>query len=81
MIARVAALGQRIAFGLALEVRARHVVEQQVVFQVEKLPQPLFQKISSVSLCGKRASNARYSRSSLTFSGGTPNKSGKALWA
>ena len=44
MVARVAALGQRIGLGLALEIRAGHVVQQQVVLQAEQLAQPILQK-------------------------------------
>ena len=44
MVARVAALGQRIAVGLALEIRAGHVVKQQIVFDAEQLAQPILQK-------------------------------------
>ena len=44
MVARVAALGQRIGLGLALEIRAGHVVKQQVVLQLEELAQPLLQE-------------------------------------
>ena len=44
MVARVAALGQRIALGLALEIRAGHVVQQQVVLQAEQLAQPILQE-------------------------------------
>ena len=44
-LSRVAALGQRIGRALALEVRARHVVQQQVVLQVEQVSQPLLQML------------------------------------
>ena len=44
MVARVAALGQRIGLGLALEIRAGHVVKQQVVLQAEQLAQPILQE-------------------------------------
>lgn len=43
LIARIAALSQRVRFGLALEIRAGHIVKQQVVLQIEQLAQPLFQ--------------------------------------
>ena len=44
MVARVATLGQRIGMGLSLEVRARHVVQQQVVLDGEQLAEPLLEK-------------------------------------
>ena len=44
MVARVAALGQRIGVGLALEVRARYVVQQQIVLDGEQLAEPLLEK-------------------------------------
>ncbi len=44
MIARVAALGQRIRAGLPLKVRAGHVVEQQVVLDGEQLAEPFFEE-------------------------------------
>ena len=44
MVARVAALGQRIGLGLALEIRAGHVVQQQVVLDAEQLAQPILQE-------------------------------------
>ncbi len=44
MVARVAALGQRIAVGLALEIRAGHVVQQQVVLDAEQLAQAVLQE-------------------------------------
>ena len=47
MIARVASLRQRIALGFAFEIGAGHVVEQQIVIQIEQLaqlmPQMFFQ--------------------------------------
>ena len=43
VIPAVAALRQRIARRQSLEVRARHVVQQQVVLQREQLPQPRLQ--------------------------------------
>ena len=44
MVARVAALGQGIRVGLAFEVRARHVVQQQIVLDGEQLAEPLLEK-------------------------------------
>ena len=44
MIARVTAFGQGIRVGLALEVRAGHVVQQQVVLDGEQLAEPLLEK-------------------------------------
>ena len=80
MIAGIAAAGLGIAHGLALEVRARHVIELEVVFQAEQLAQPILQETSNASLCGNSESNARYRRCSLIFSGGTPSRSARALW-
>ena len=74
MVAAVAAPGQPIAVGLALEVRARHVIQQQVVVELEQLSQALLRWVSSARLCGSRRSSARYSRSSLIRSAGTPEK-------
>ena len=44
VVARVTPLGRRIGLGLALEIRAGHIVQQQVVLQPEKIAQPIFQK-------------------------------------
>jgi hypothetical protein len=44
MVARVAALRQGIRVGLAFEIRARHVVQQQVVLDGEQLAEPLLEK-------------------------------------
>ena len=44
MVARVAAFCQGIRIGLALEVRAGHVVQQQVVLDGEQLAEPLLEK-------------------------------------
>ena len=44
MIARVTAFGQGIRVGLAFEVRAGHVVQQQVVLDGEQLAEPLLEK-------------------------------------
>jgi len=44
VVARVAALSLIVALRLALEVGRGYVVEQQVVIEIEHLPQPLFQE-------------------------------------
>jgi len=43
MVPPVAPLGQGVAFGQALKVRAGHVVQQQVVLKIKQLPQPVLQ--------------------------------------
>jgi hypothetical protein len=44
MVERVAVLGQGIAIGLALEIRAGHVVKQQIALNAEQLAQSILQK-------------------------------------
>ncbi len=59
VVAAVAARRQRVPLGQPLEVRARHVVEQQVVLQGEELAEPLLRCCSIAALCGKSRSSAR----------------------
>jgi hypothetical protein len=44
MVARVAALGEWVPIGLSFEVRAGHIVEQQIVLDGEEFAESLFQK-------------------------------------
>ena len=44
MVPRVASLSKRIGLGLALEIRARHVVQQQVVLQPEEFAEAILQE-------------------------------------
>ena len=44
MVARVAALGQRIALGLALEIGAGYVVKQKIAFDAKQLAQAVLQE-------------------------------------
>ena len=55
-VARIAALRQAVAGALALEIRARHVVQQQVVLQVEQRAQAFFQMFLDPRLCAAAAS-------------------------
>ena len=55
MIAAVPALGERVTRRGAFEVRARYVVEEQIVVQGEQLPQPLDQVLFQRRLVGKEA--------------------------
>jgi len=53
MVPTVAALGLGIALRETLEIRARHVVEQQVVLQGKQLPEPLAQMLLDGCLVGQ----------------------------
>ena len=54
MIAAVASLRERVALRLALEVGARHVIEQQVVGEVEEFAQALHQVLLEGFLVGQQ---------------------------
>ena len=55
MVAAVAAAGERVALGLTLEIRARHVVQQQLIVKLEQRSQALLEMHLQRSLVRQQA--------------------------
>jgi len=79
MIPRITPLGLRVAFRLALEIRAGDVVEQQVVVQIEQFTQPLLQEFLERFLVWQQGVQRSIQAIFVTFSSGTPSRSDIAL--
>ena len=80
MIARIAPLRLRVLLRLTFKVGAGHVVQQQVVVELEQLSRASPSGVSPAPACAAAAHPAPGTeRSSLTFSAGTLSRSGSAL--